>query len=391
MNSSALNQVGRNWSRVLGAVEYLRKAYVATYCSNEEGMTLLEFGRMAFAGLQLPAYLLFRGPHAPELGSVPVFVSSVHKVLAGIFGASKNMLISQAAMGASFDKTFADPYALADFAEGSGMLVGHTGTEVCAGPPRLIEEILRLFVTGDRASKTDPDAIYSALPNPAELFEYARGVGDISLWQIALALRTRELLTTFTDRLIQCHGLGRGSDTWLRSAVAKLRTFHVKGFSAQSLPPASVLDLEASEVMIRGLLPLFRDLRPEEMSGPVFRRTVADAEQDGLLLVGEVSVWLSKTDAGRGWDASALSELAVAFARAVRVEQDGLSMFSRFQKDLHRALGRLPPIVNSDSRTIGSLFGQLPSEFLGEMLGIYVRTSGAGGVLTDGSRTIYLP
>jgi hypothetical protein len=153
INFSALKQAIRSWPRVLGTVEYVRTAYLDRYPTDE--LSLLELARVSGVGLLLPAYIIFREPSRVTAGQVPVFVSVTHKLLAGVFSLTKNLLLCQVAMGNPYDKVLADANTLYDFAELSGMLVGKTGTEVCAGTPGMIDEILSILVRGESKEKPE--------------------------------------------------------------------------------------------------------------------------------------------------------------------------------------------------------------------------------------------
>jgi hypothetical protein len=268
------------------------------------------------------------------------------------------------------------------------MLVGDTATEVCAGSPGMIEEALHLLANGKWRSQPDGDPIVSLLPDTGRLLDYAEAVGDLMFWMLVFGLRSRELVQTLSaqvDRL--CSQLPQ-REAWMAQAVAKLADFQIAGFAAQSLPVLGVLDPASSEVMIRGVIPLFRDLRAEEGRGALFQRGDSG---DVMAEIVELVAWLRESRRWRECSAPELErKLGAVIARCVRVEREGLRMFSRFQESIHRALGRLPASPVADGGTLTALFGKLASACFGDVLGIGIQANAGECVLTGDMRPIRL-
>jgi hypothetical protein len=80
------------------------------------------------------------------------------------------------------------------------------------------------------------------------------------------------------------------------------------GRKAVRLPVLGALDLEAVQVLIQGVIPLFRDLRTREKEGAVFNR---DCVNDNRSETARVLDWLRATKRGRKLDAAGLQELAL--------------------------------------------------------------------------------
>jgi hypothetical protein len=380
MNVSALKQVTREWPRVVATVGRVREAYVRR--RRLDRLTLFEFTRLAFAGLMLPAYLIFRTPNRAVGGRVPVFVAALHKMFAGLFSVGKNLLVCRAAAGDRYDQLPADPAELSDFAERSGMLVGITGTEVCAGPPNLIDEVLRLLATG--ASETEPDSgpVAALLPDPDTLLGYTEAAADVTLWVIVLGLRARESVVALFAGLQHVRALRPETERWVVPLVPGLSDFAARGFGADRLPALRDLGLAGGEAMIQGLVPLFTHLRGDDTRGPLF--APSEVGESGLRLAS----WLRGTDRGRDCDQAGLEMLGGAFARCLRMENDGIATFRRVQAAVHQALGYQPPDPAVEGATLASLFGALPSTCFAEAFGVGVRQTAGGSLLMDRGRQL---
>jgi hypothetical protein len=385
MNLSALKQATRNWARVLGTIEYMRAAYLERRPCTD--LTLLDFARLAAAGLLLPAYILFREPNAIADGRVPVFIAATHKMLAGVFSASKNMLLCQVAMGKAYDQVLADPTALFNFSEISGMLVGKTGIEVCAGAPNMIEEVLNLLAYGKWKNEPDHNLIRELLPDTDSFFSYADAMGDMMFWVLAFALRERELVETLSAQLESERLCAPPSSRngWFAHELAKLSDFKIVGFGAQVLP-FQALEPEAAEAIVHGVIPLFRDLREDEKKGALFERETGD---DGSAEAARLLAWLLEAERCREWTPGGLKRLSGAVTRCLHAERDGLRLFKRLQDSIHRALGRMLPLRKTEV-PLAALFGALASERFEEVLGIEIEISPNECRLMDGARHLCL-
>ena len=248
MNFTALRHLAEEWPQVLGTIAYVRRATLPD--READRLSLLDFARVAGNGLLLPPFLLLRAGRDPLDGCVPSFVAAAHKLLAGVFSLAKNLLVVHVATGRPFDVP-ADPAALARFAEHSGMLVGKTGHEVCAGPPGLIAEALELIAVGHSRTPPDEEAVAGVVGDPERFAHCADALRDILFWHLVVAVRSRELVSTF------------GGDAEL------LADFTARGFGAHGLP-VDDLGPRAGEALVQGVAALMTDLRTDELEGPLF-------------------------------------------------------------------------------------------------------------------------
>ena len=223
------------------------------------------------------------------------------------------MLLYQIAIekgGKPYDQILADPAGLSDFAENSGMLVEMAGTEVCADPANMIREALDLIADGKRKTKPDHDPIREILPNTDAFLDFADAMADMMFWAMVFALRAQELVRALSMQL----------EAPSHEAARRGEVDRADGRKAVRLPVLGALDLEAVQVLIQGVIPLFRDLRTREKEGAVFNR---DYVNDNRSETARVLDWLraTKTRAqiGCGWVAGARTGVA----RWLRVERDG--------------------------------------------------------------------
>lgn len=257
MNLSALRQVGREWSSVLGLVSHVRAAYLARHgASGSRSLTVLELGHLAAVAMAAPSYAAWhdsgtRGAPA----RIPVFMAASHKMLAGIFGLSKNLLLVCAAQGIPYDSLTTNAEALLKFAESSAMLVGHSGREVCAGPPAMIHEALRLALTGEAAVQLKVGPTDSCLANMDGFLDYAETALSIQLWELATSLRFQALVNCYPLKHSETASFDIGSENARLQKDVQIPdpAYTETGFGRLDYPTIGELDQASLAAMFRGV------------------------------------------------------------------------------------------------------------------------------------------
>jgi hypothetical protein len=369
INASALRQVSTHWPEVLGVADTVRRAHERRWPSAVPG--LFDLARLSAVGLQLPAFIHHRaGPEAPT--TVPAFVAASHKVLAGIFGLSKNLLLDEVAGGTPYDQVPADPVQLAAIADGRGMLVGRSGSEVCAGSPAMIDELLHLLVTGaPTRSSVAPTPIRSLVPDTDRYLDYAGATIDLTLWLLCLSLRSRELVRSLGTTIDRASGSGAGA------GAAAADAYDVAGASDRIVRTAVALDAVATETMVAGASRLFLTIDVARAAPGLVDglRPPHGDEVDG------VTAWIARTGRLERMPEALVADLSALGARCLLTERDAIAVFTTLERAVLRALGHEQPPAGTGAATVRTLFGALPSEWFGAILGIDP-ASAPGGCLS---------
>jgi hypothetical protein len=146
MNASALRQMTKNWDEILVTANALRALFTTAPAALSDSLALGM--RVAYAGVCMPLFLLYRATDPMSDGQVPGFVSGLHKASIDIATSIQLMLVESFKDDGGVQTLQSDGIvqSILDFVERRGLLVGQKG--VCAGPPQLIRELLEVMVHG---------------------------------------------------------------------------------------------------------------------------------------------------------------------------------------------------------------------------------------------------
>ncbi|HEU4533229.1 MAG TPA: hypothetical protein VFS00_03895, partial [Polyangiaceae bacterium] len=238
MNVTALRQMTDHWPEVTAAVELLHRSYVAHF--RPPSMTLLHAWRLAKFGTVIPAYLLCRPVERLSDGQIPVSAAALFKMLAGVFQTVQHMVLFGAAFGA-VPTELPDPEALLAYADANDLLLDQRG--VCAGPPKLIANVLHLLLRGTPGGGGEGELARS-LPDFEGFFRYAAADSALQLRKFTFALATRA-------DAVALHAELRAA--WPRAhATHSVGAYLERSAEAWPIPlPDSLLDPSAADVRRR--------------------------------------------------------------------------------------------------------------------------------------------
>jgi hypothetical protein len=186
MNVTALKSMRAHWKPMMVGLIELRDAYLARFPQAREQWTVADLHCLSSFVLSIPSYLTMRVRDRVANGEVHPVLSSMYRVTDGVRMVMHHMLFSAnlettLPMEAPMTKT-----ALLDFAERHRIF--HSDYGVCAGPPAMIDEFIRVLVDGeplaDAASVVLDPPIRAALDAREAAFDYVLlGLQAFSVWQ----------------------------------------------------------------------------------------------------------------------------------------------------------------------------------------------------------------
>ncbi len=201
MNVSALKQMSTNWGVISGVLALLNQQY-----RTREGVKELDYfdlWRITSIGALYPSFLILRARDALADGQIPVFIAGVYKVLIGISGVvAKQALISSLRKRHLLSRLVlrAAPYtpqALLAHVEESGAFIGQR--EVCAGPPKLVEQALRALMLGEADCEQSRAALQEIEADDERLYQFGLGAANLALAHTCFIIKSRRA------------GMGRGA------------------------------------------------------------------------------------------------------------------------------------------------------------------------------------
>jgi hypothetical protein len=285
MNVTALRHMTSDLEKTLGAMEALRRRFLARLGSEQP--TLGELYLLARVAAVLPAWLLCRpGAQVPN-GSIPSWVASLQKLVGGINMPIMCLLLD---LGEPFEAR-TTPEQLWRVTEEMGLFLTKAG--VCSGTPKMVERSLQAFVYG--AEHTEDDLLAETLGDVDAAIDYAlhASLADLCRW----ATRVRMCLVT-RDALATSAGAGREDIDRLRESCAR---------ATEDCDPRR--ELQFIEEQRRAIAKMGQGLSRPVDPGPAPQRDAQDALSGALRQV----LWL---------------------------EEKGLWFLEGHQDDLNRLLGR---------------------------------------------------
>lgn len=175
-NASALKQMAKDWQGARDLMAHLRAAYLRDLGSPDRSLTLVEFQVLAHIIISYPAFALRRAEDPWGDRDLPSVVASAFKVMAGVPGPIKQILRDGPQAGLSPHET-PDTDALYAYIEDNDFFLSAEGW-ACAGPERLVREVLQLAVCGGEPATSSVAPAGDELP---ALIRYGRTVAAIEL------------------------------------------------------------------------------------------------------------------------------------------------------------------------------------------------------------------
>lgn len=363
MNLSALKQMTRNWDAILATASALR-AMLAGPGSAAGGLVLGM--RVAYAGVCLPLYLLYRADDAMGDGRVPGFVSGLHKASIDI-ATSIQLLLLESFHGDDGPAPWSHGgiQDLLDFVEREGLLVGQRG--VCAGPPHLIRELLEVMLDGRGGRRHENRTAVAELGDLGGLRAYVDELTAIWVGKHVVGACNARLLDALDDR-----ARAAGLDSWrVREVDAQIREHRTR----ESHPVLVSNVVARQERAIRSLdgARFHRLLQAigeaaGSLAGPGGRRCARDL-LDHAGRQSAASPPVTSPELEPLLDGRVPDFVLAALLDAARMEQLALRFFASTEPNLRAALGTAEAARTLSSRDLAAVFGVLPREHIGAAIG----------------------
>ncbi len=162
-NASALKQMAKDWQGAKQLIGHLRAAYVDDLGSGDRPLSLIELQVLAHIVISHPAFAFRRARRPWGDGDTPSVVASAFKVMAGVPGPIKQIL-REGPMPGLVPHEVPDTDALYAYIEDNGLFLSADGW-ACAGPERLVRDVLRLAVHGGDEARTSRSGPAHAQPS----------------------------------------------------------------------------------------------------------------------------------------------------------------------------------------------------------------------------------
>jgi hypothetical protein len=194
MNLTALRQVTSTWQQILAGTRWLKREYMVRL--ERESFDAVDLWRMTKFATTLPAYLRSRPDQPVADGELPVVVSAMYKVLAGVFQTVQHRRLLSLATGDSTSQPISAD-ELACHAETHGLFIGRTG--VCAGPPHLIAKILNTVI--EPPVGHEDTLIADIIGEPERFFRYAAADSTLQMRKFTVQIALQSILFRLRHRI----------------------------------------------------------------------------------------------------------------------------------------------------------------------------------------------
>lgn len=173
MNTSALKQMTTHWTSIIQGFKYLRSCYLQQYSQNK--VDALGLYRLSVAGYLMPSYLFYRAEQPYQDGALPAGVAVLYKAALGMVNAAQVLITKTLLTDPQhlYDQISAEKFY--DFADQEGLLIGPW--EVCAGPPSMIKEVLKVMAE----PQIEPYSHWPLIPNLATYLSYSNEAAKVLL------------------------------------------------------------------------------------------------------------------------------------------------------------------------------------------------------------------
>lgn len=384
MNVSALKQMTRNWSEVLGTARLLGHALGGTTIAGPSATARLM--RIAYGAMCLPLYLLYRATSPMRDGEVPGFVSGLHKASIDIATGAQLMVLLAHRGDVSTG-------SLLEFVEHEGLFIGAAG--VCAGPPHMISELVDAM-TGNHAAPAEREGVERALGDLTGLVGYVDALLELTV--------ARQIIGAYIRRRVDALIIRCASIAAADPGVPGVHDLNARLSDAVARHPVPT---RPSEIIQR------QDRVLRELPAAAYDALIAMVERGRAALTpsgthaagvellaharrgappdrAEVSRVIQL--AGRPADDPWTTEIAEAIVDAARLEQLALAFYSSIEVTIGRALGRSAPSSPLVSEQLARVFGTSPARYLGHLIEIDVAISDGQTAYSrryEGSRRVH--
>ncbi len=177
MNVSALKQITKYMSSVIGSFSFIRRFYLGDQNSVEQitrNTTLLDFYKIIITGYFAPSYLIYHSESLLVDCKIPASIAVIYKAAAGLVSTAQLMLFKGIITGAYDKDTIVDPEMVFSFTDAEGLFIG--AQEVCAGPPNMIMDVLEAIING---KTNEPSSIEHFISDFKQFSYYVNQAGEV--------------------------------------------------------------------------------------------------------------------------------------------------------------------------------------------------------------------
>ena len=349
MNVSAFKQLSRDWPQILGAVQGVRAAYVERH--HPQALTLDHYWRIATATEVAAAFLIFRERNPTPDGRIPAFVASLNKICVGLTATCRVAALSAMMRGEDLSKVLTTAERMHETAEASGLLVGPK--EVCAAPPQMIDEVLRMYFEGTSRSAPDTGPLSAYFPDLPALLDYAEVSSDLVL----AAIRCAILMVNAREEI----------DAWLRQTLPEA----LPTPAAQAREPAFGQIATYTVVHDMKRLPAEARRRVAAMLAGIAQTDLAPPAEPIPPPSAAVDVVAAAllARAGAAGGPTERAHIASVIVSALALERWILRVIGLAEQRIATALGRSWVPAPLERSGLVQMFGRTPIDVLGAALG----------------------
>jgi hypothetical protein len=187
MNVSALRQAVASWAVILGGLAQVHRGYRERV--DADPLTLFDLWRLINLGICLPSFAALRAVDPLRDTEVPVWLAGIYKVLIGVHVPVAQLMLEELLRG-GIPAPLPSAEELLEHVESNRSLVGVK--EVCAGPPSLILQTIRVTLSGDSGdAEIDPTLFNGTLGDDGAVVFYALRTVDLLILNFNFAARMR--------------------------------------------------------------------------------------------------------------------------------------------------------------------------------------------------------
>ena len=379
MNVTAHKSMRAHWPQMMATLHEIREAFVRRFPHVREGWTVGDMQRLSTLVLALPAYLLMKPQNRVEDGTLHPVLSSLFRVTDGVQMTTSLMLYSAIEEPTRAPRAPISGEQIYSYAERYSLF--HSAHAVCAGPPAMIQEFLRVLFDeqpiDEVATRVLDLPVRDTLKDLDDAFNYG-----------LLGLQSHALIFSLWPRMGQCY----------EQLLAVLESWPgTRTQWAEALHKRLCEDL-VSLWKINGMHPDEWNLRRTEVYSDMYARCAEGLGESNTdcLLAARLERELSPIPPGLDRELQALlgKRLRIRDPRAqasvrefvsvlidyFRLEQATLRVLAKVQTQIGSLLGRAPakrPLKASDLTLFYHLRGQqdrLPylPDSLNETIGLQV-------------------
>ena len=179
MNVEALRGMRTHWDQMMALLLKVRAAYLARCPAAGPALTIGEVERLAVCVLALPTYLLMRADGPVANGALHPALSSLFRVTDGL------RMVMHQILFVPIGEPTRDPDEIVTSAEihayAERNYSFHSEHGVCAGPPEMVAQFLRVLVDGETPDEGLPDSLPPELEEALAAIQPAMDYGFLGL------------------------------------------------------------------------------------------------------------------------------------------------------------------------------------------------------------------